>query len=140
MTLEDIDALSRLIFHVARNEGQQGKEAIASVVMNRATAAYKYKKENGVNHPIFGDGTICGACSMNPVGDLIRMESLERLLKLNEFAKSMLAALSLSSPHYDDTCGSTNFCKEDETPPWARHKTPVCRIGRIKFYNNIGSP
>ena len=52
----DPDVLAATIYGESRGESLLGKQAVASVVMNRAAYAAEH------SYPEFGDGSVCSAC------------------------------------------------------------------------------
>lgn len=130
---EDVDVLARTLWGEARGEPtKQGREAIASVVLNRT----KKPKRFG--------GTVKEVCKQRKQfscwnsGD----PNLPKLLKvtMNDpiFAECMkIAKTAVDTLLTDVTKGATHYHANSITAVWAIGKKPCARIGSHLFYNNI---
>jgi spore germination cell wall hydrolase CwlJ-like protein len=131
----DVDVLARTVYGEARGEPWLGKLAVAYVVLRRATLA-----SLGRERPLFGDGTIAGAClarvqfSCWNDGDPNR-EKLEAVtLDDPVFRDCALAALSAITNHEQDpTDRATHYHADGVEPSWAEGKH-FLSIGRHRFY------
>jgi len=125
----DIETLARTIWGEARGEPQQGKVAVAWVVLNRAAGKKKL-------------GEVCRAkwqfSCWNP-DDPNRAKMANVTLADPVYRDCMLAALSVVQGRAgpDPTEGSKHYHTKDVTPYWSRGKVPVCQIGAHLFFNDI---
>lgn len=60
--VSDLDIVARTVWGEARGEGETGMRAVACVVVTRARLAREHRAATGKKHPLFGDGTLAGAC------------------------------------------------------------------------------
>jgi len=58
----DMETMARSIWGEARGECEEGQAAVAWVMRNRAQAARAFIARQKRAHPLFGDGTLVGAC------------------------------------------------------------------------------
>ena len=132
-TALDIDTLARTIYGEARSESQQGKRAVAFVVLNRVAKQTWYGK------------TVLGVCKRrwqfscwNP-NDPNREKLLAVTLDKPSFQNAYCAALSVLCGHAgaDPTIGATHYHTPSVAPRWSRGKVPVVQIGKHLFFNDV---
>lgn len=142
----DQQVLAGTIWGEARGEPDTGKEAVASVVMNRVAAAKRRIAITGKDHPLFGDGTVRAAC-LKP----FQFSCWNR----NDPNRAKILALDFDNPDQvladciaiaaraiagiltDWTHGALYY-KESAIPwpaAWGTEKQPLAVIGRQSFYN-----
>ncbi len=130
---ENVDVLARTLWGEARGEPtKQGREAVASVVLNRTKEPDRF------------GGTVKEVCKKRKQfscwnsGD----PNLPKLLKVTEsdpvFAECMaIATTAVAALLADPTSGATHYHAKSITPAWAIGKIPCARIGSHLFYINI---
>lgn len=128
-----IDVLARTIWGEARGEPMEGREAVASVVVNRARRRRKH----------FGL-TVEDVCrkpwqfSCWNSNDPNRRRLLEVSLADAVFRHCLdIARRAVSGTLADRTAGSTHYHHEAIAPVWSRGHSPVTQIGRHRFYNDV---
>ena len=143
-TTDDIIILARTIWGEARGEALEGQIAVAWVVKNRARIARLWRQKHGSSHPLYGDGTIRGAClarwqfSCWNHNDPNRARLLRTSFSDRAFCRALSTACNVwSNDAADPVCGSTHYHHHRITPHWARGQKPVMRLGAHVFYNNI---
>ena len=131
-TEKDIDTLTRTVWGEARGEPDEGKAAVAHVVMNRARYGGRY-----------GDG-IEGVC---------RKDQQFSCWNKNDVNYEQINKLDTNSQEYqnirgivkqvvdneipDNTNGSTHYHRTDVPHDWANGKQPVKVFGQHSFYGDI---
>lgn len=131
---EAIDTLARTLWGEARGEPRTGKEAVAAVVLNRVNRGLSGR---------FG-ATIEEVCrkpkqfSCWNRGDPNR-KLLERVDRTDSaFVECIeIAERAVDGNMEDPTDGSDHYHTIDVSPGWSRGKTPVKKIGRHLFFNDI---
>ncbi len=151
---DDLDILSRTVYGEARGESDLGRLAVAYVACNRAEIAARHVAASGKPHPLFGDGTIAGACQVHhtmhrPNGravevyqfscwneyDVNRAIILALDLTSEEAqpaARMATAALHQTAP--DPSNGATHYHEASICPYWAAGETPCAEVGDHVFY------
>ena len=132
------DILARTIYGEARGELVRGKEAVASVVMNRVRRA----RERGGNY--WWGGDVTGVC-LKPWQFSCWNENdpnrprIEAVTKDNRNFQSCLriARRAIAGTLKDPTHGATHYHEKSLAPPWAKDRKPSAEIGNHKFYNNV---
>jgi N-acetylmuramoyl-L-alanine amidase len=128
----DVDILARTIWAEARGESQQGKRAVAWTVLNRVAAKSWYGKTVA---------SVClkpwqFSCWNENDPNLPKLQAVD--LNRNSYRNAMCAALSVMQGHSPDpTEGSRHYHASNVRPLWAKGHTPVVRLGRHAFYNDI---
>ncbi|OHC74868.1 MAG: hypothetical protein A3G18_10365 [Rhodospirillales bacterium RIFCSPLOWO2_12_FULL_58_28] len=125
------------MFGEARGEHVRGKEAVASVIINRVRRA---KDRNGY---WWGD-SVAAVCrrpwqfSCWNENDPNR-DKIETIDQGNEvFACCVrIARRAVAGVLKDPTGGATHYHAKSVTPPWAGGLMPCVVIGNHKFYNNV---
>jgi spore germination cell wall hydrolase CwlJ-like protein len=137
----DLDTLARTIWGEARGEGPDGMAAVAWVALNRAGIAARYEAVSGRPHPLYGDGTVAGACtrplqfSCWNASDRNRPLLLAATMADPAFAVAWrVAGDVLDGAIADPTAGATHYHEASVHPSWAQGQTPTQRIGRHVFY------
>jgi len=140
-SLCDIETMARSIWGEARGESAEGQAAVAWVMRNRAVAAQAFITTQGRAHPLFGDGTLVGACraprqfsAWNP-GDAnavkLREVGFDDAAYCRAFA---IAAQVWGGLIKDPTDGATHYHSTGVEPVWAKRMTPKALIGAHMFY------
>jgi len=132
-----VDVLARTLYGEARGETVRGKEAVASVIVNRANRAQ-------VRGGYWWGNTIEAVCrkpwqfSCWNENDPNRDKILSVQPGHRVFDTCIrIARRAVSGCLQDSTKGATHYHTKTVTPPWSRGK-PVCaEIGRHQFYNTI---
>jgi len=133
----DVDTLARTLFGEARGELVRGKEAVASVIINRVKRA----KDRGGYW--WGDSVsaVCRrawqfSCWNENDPNREKIESVE--LDNKVFACCMrIARRAVAGVLNDPTGGAMHYHTRGIAPPWARDRKPCAEIGHHLFYNNI---
>lgn len=131
-----IDVLARTLWGEARNEGTQGMEAVACVVLNRVLVAQKSRG----GHYWWGDDVV-GVClkpfqfSCWNANDPNRPKLIAVTDKNIHFATALrIARRAVHGVLADITGGATHYHTKDILPRWAEGEVPVCTIGHHIFY------
>ncbi len=133
-----VDVLARTIYGEARGEKLKGREAVASVVMNRVRKA---RRRNGRH---WWGGTVEEVCRKpwqfscwNP-NDPNRAKLLAVGPANRTFASCLrIAKRAVADEIPDATDGATHYHARSVSPPWARGRTPSAIIGGHLFYNDV---
>ena len=140
LTIEDLIIASKTVYGESRGETQQGKFAVAHVLMNR----WKNQRGQWVK-----DDTLAKTClrpwqfscwnSNDP--NLPKLQEVDLNDKL--FRECMIAVLkAYNEPDKDPTWGShhyitTRLLNKGFPKSWGARKEPVVRIGVHSFFNDI---
>lgn len=133
------DVLARTLWGEARGEKKSGREAVASVVLNRVAHA---QARGG---RFWWGNDVIGVClkpwqfsCWNP-SDPNRAK-LERLDESDKIFRQCLniAKAALAGELTDGVNGATHYHVEGLSPPWAKGLEPVAQIGRHVFYKGVG--
>lgn len=118
-TYTDLEALQRVVYAEARGESDEGKLAVAYVVVNRhnksgKTIEYEATKKSQFN-------------------------VWEGEMKEKEAAKKCKtkAQAAIDGSEEDPSNGATFFCTLDINPDWAEGKETCAEIGNHKFFKDI---
>lgn len=140
MNLKDpVEVMARTLWGEARGEPTVGKEAVASVILNRVRKA----EANGGKY--WWGGNIIEVCR-SPYQFSCWNENdpnYQKLVKVsaendNDFVLCFfVASWACSDQLSDQTYGSTHYHTTRVNPRWARGLEPVVQIGNHLFYNNV---
>ena len=115
----DLEALQRVVYCEARGEPDNGKLAVAYVVINRSqisgkSIAYEATKPSQfcVWSGAFSEAAAAKTCQL-------------------------YAQIAINRSQPDPSNGATFFYSGSNTPYWARGKSPCAVIGGHKFFKNI---
>lgn len=139
MNRRDVDILASTLWGEARGEPQEGKVAVANVVLNRHKKPGWWSRQKGDGVP---DDTIAAVC-LDPYQFSCwnkKDPNYPKIQKLKpEDAEEcwVIAGLAVAGFLRDNTSGATHYKTERARPKWARGKKPVVVIGNHQFYNNI---
>jgi N-acetylmuramoyl-L-alanine amidase len=140
-SLFDMETMARSIWGEARGESEEGQAAVAWVMRNRVRAARAFIARQGRAHPLFGDGTLAGACraprqfsAWNP-GDA----NAAKLLRVGFDDAAFCRAFAVACRVWggliaDPTDGATHYHRHDIEPVWAKGMKPTALIGAHMFY------
>ena len=134
----EIDVMARTLWGEARSEGQQGMEAVAMVILNRAGVA---KRKGG----FWWGSNIIQVCQ-KPFQFSCWNKADPNFKKLTAVTESdihFVTALRVSRRAVlgmikDKTNGATHYHTIDILPFWAKGQKPTTRIGRHIFYKLEG--
>ena len=148
MDPRDLDVLSRTVYGEARGEPDLGRLAVAYVPVNRALIAQAFVASHGRKHPLYGDGTVAGACTVpwqfscfNP-----RDPNREKILALDLTSEEAAPCVSMATAALersltDPASGATHYCTAmapsdgvDWPPDWTEGHEPTAVIGGQVFY------
>lgn len=116
---QDLKCLSQAVYWEARGESDEGKIAVANVVMNR----YEKEKYNSVCEVIKEKG------QFGWVG------KKKRIVEKKSWEKANLIAESVYNHEIKDNVNGARWFHEKRVhPSWARKRTIVARIGNHYFY------
>ena len=135
----DLDVLAATIYGEARGEILSGKQAVASVVMNRAAYAAEH------SYPEFGNGSVCSAClapwqfSCWDKDDPNRAEilKLDFTAPSTELAECLKVAHNVINGSLPDPTRGCLFYKTTLLPwpkEWGKQKPADVVIGHQSFY------
>lgn len=136
----DMDIAARTVWGEARSKPPTDDIAVAHVIVNRARLAAAWVARKGRPHPLFGDGTLAGAClapwqfSCWNAADPNRA----KMMALDDATLSPFKTLveqALTEP--DPTRGATHYHADYVSPAWAAGKEPTVTLGPHLFYNDI---
>lgn len=140
VTARDLDIAAGTVWGEARGKPPTDDIAVAHVIVNRARLAAAYVARKGRPHPLFGDGTLAGAClapwqfSCWNANDPNRA----KMAALSDVTLAPFKALvqrALIEP--DPTRGATHYHADYVSPAWAAGKEPTVTLGPHLFYNDI---
>ena len=142
--LSEIDVVARTIWGEARGEGLDGMQAVASVIARRAALAREYMARRKRAHPLYGDGTLRGAClapsqfSCWNAGDPNRALLLAPISGQTYKHALGIADLVIADRLIDNTGGATHYVTaalHKTLPPthWAKKMKITARIGGHVF-------
>lgn len=141
----DQDILARTVYGEARGEGDIGRLAVAYVACNRAEIAARYVAATERKHPLFGDGTIAGACLMPWQFSCWNASDpnsgpLHGLDLTGDAAIPCVAAAcaAISRTPEDPSLSATHYHVLGLHPYWARGHDPLVTIGHHVFYRLSG--
>lgn len=132
VTFTDLETAARTVYGEARSESEEGRLAVACVIVNRA-------RKGG-----WWGNTLEKVCrrrwqfSCWNEGDPNRAR-LERanLAQLRPFFDAVLAALTVAGTDADPSQGACHYHTPAVSPRWSRGKTPDVVIGEHQFYVGI---
>lgn len=127
-----LDVLARTLWGEARGEGRAGMQAVACVILNRAS------------DPGWWGRSVAEVC-LKPWQFSCWLQSDPNRPKLlavtageRVFAQAQqIARAALAGELADYTFGATHYHVIDIAPAWAAGHTPCVLIGRHAFYNDI---
>ncbi|MCP1337269.1 cell wall hydrolase [Futiania mangrovi] len=141
---EDMDVLARTIWGEARGEAPEGRTAVAWVIRNRAALAAERMARKATPHPLFGDGSLAGACKARwqfscwNANDPNRGPMLAVGFADAAFADAFAVACRvLHAAVPDPTGGATHYHNHRIEPHWTRGARPTAMIGRHVFYTDV---
>lgn len=133
----DVDVLARTLYGEARGESVRGKEAVASVILNRVKRA---KDRNGywwgasIEQVCFKPWQF--SCWNEADPNLKKVMSVKPGHRVFDTCLR-IARRAVSGCLEDATKGATHYHAEHINPPWSRGRPTCAEIGRHLFYNNI---
>ncbi len=138
--VDDVEILARTIYGEARGESIAGKEAVASVVLNRVLRAQK----SGGRY--WWGATVRLVClkpwqfSCWNRNDVNRQKILSVAKDNRNFQTCMrIARKALAGQLKDCTQGATHYHTASAAPIWSRGRMYSVEIGHHHFYNNVES-
>ena len=114
----DLDALTKVVYGEARGESDEGKKAVAWVVINRAN-----KSGQSIQYEATKKSQFC--CYSGTMDQ-------DSKKKCEDIAKD-----AINGNSSDPTGGATHFYSGNKTPSWAKGKEPCSTIGGHKFFKGI---
>jgi N-acetylmuramoyl-L-alanine amidase len=130
----EIDVMARTLWGEARSEGQQGMEAVASVILNRTEIA---KRRGGY----WWGNTITQVCQKPYQFSCWNKTdpNFKKLTSVTDEDMHFATALRVSRRAVlgmikDKTIGATHYHTIDIIPFWTKGQKPTTRIGRHIFY------
>ncbi|MFZ5834008.1 MAG: cell wall hydrolase [Pseudomonadota bacterium] len=140
-SLPDLECFARTIWGEARGESEEGQIAVAWVMRNRVLAALGFIAKQKRAHPLYGDGTLVGACraprqfSAWNVEDANRGKLLRAGFEDTAFCRAFAVACEVwGGLVKDPTGGATHYHRHDIEPVWAKSMKPRALIGLHIFY------
>ena len=149
ITAHDIDVMARTIDGEAEGETSLAQSGVGACIAKRAQLAAAYVAAHGRPHPLYGDGSIAGACLAADLdhegnrvwqfdcwidGSADAQRIAAKTLDDPTFQRCFAVALDvLLSRVSDPTQGATHYWDISiPTPSWAVGKSYVS-IGHLKF-------
>lgn len=117
----DLEALTKVVYGEARGESDDGKRAVAHVVINRSKKSGKSIQFEASKPSQFYGYTAAGS-----------MPDANAKKKCQEIAQEALDGKST-----DPTNGATFFYSGSKVPPWAKGQTACATYGGHKFFKGI---
>ena len=117
--LDDLGALTRVVYGEARGESDEGKRAVAWTVKNRASKSGKSIKYEATKKSQF--------CCYS--GEMKETKARDECQKVAED--------TINGSNSDPTGGATFFYSGKTVPSWAKNKEPCATIGGHKFFKDI---
>ena len=114
-----LEALTRVVYGEARGESEEGKRAVAWVVINRANISGKSIEYEARKKSQF--------CCYS--GEMKEFEAKKECEKIANDA--------IQNKSVDPTNGATFFYSGQTVTSWAKGKSPCAEIGCHKFFKNI---
>lgn len=133
----EVETLARTLYGEARGELVRGKEAVASVIINRVNRGkdrYGYWWGDSVT-------SVCRkpwqfSCWNDNDPNRKKIEAVGE--DSNVFACCVrIARRAAAGVLKDPTGGATHYHAKGVVPPWSRGRKPCAIIGNHKFYNNV---
>lgn len=137
MSDKETEILAKTIFGEARGESLSGKEAVASVVLNRV--AFSHRKN--------------GYWWGNTISEVCRKPWQFSCWNENDPNRKILSVIDNNNPVYavckriamravaglipDKTNGATHYHTKNLRPRWSVNKIPCAEIGNHVFYNDV---
>ena len=115
----NLDALTRVVYGEARGESDEGKKAVAWVVINRSK-----KSGNTIQYEATKKGQFC--CYSGEMKEKTSKEKCEKI-----------AQDAINGNTSDPTGGATHFYSGNNTLGWAKDLQPCATIGGHKFFKGI---
>ncbi len=134
----EVDTFARTIYGEARGERVKGREAVASVILNRVKRSRlrggRYWWGNGIVSVCRRAWQFSCWNERDP-----NRKKLEAVTAENKTFASCLriAEKAVTGELSDATKGATHYHAKSIIPPWAKGKKPSAKIGNHLFYNNI---
>lgn len=132
--MRDVEALARTIWGEARNQGEDGMEAVACVVLNRL------KVSQALGGFWWGD-TIADICQKQWQFSCWNKSdpNREKLLKVTPEDRHYAIALAIANDAIlgalkDKTGNATHYCVKGLKPRWADKEKPTATIRSHIFY------
>ncbi|MFZ5930884.1 MAG: cell wall hydrolase [Pseudomonadota bacterium] len=139
--LHDMETLARSIWGEARGESEEGQAAVAWVMRNRVQAAQAFITKQKRAHPLYGDGTLVGACRAPRQFSAWNVDDANRskLFQLGFDDASYCRAFAVGCQVWgglvkDPTGGATHYHRHDIEPVWAKAMKATALIGAHMFY------
>ncbi|MCK9993653.1 MAG: hypothetical protein Dbin4_02173 [Alphaproteobacteria bacterium] len=141
ISLFDMETLARTIWGEARGESLEGQAAVGWVMRNRVLAAQAFIVRHKRAHPLFGDGTLVGACrapwqfsAWNP-GDANALKLMRTGFDDAAYCQAFaIGAQIWGGSIKDPTGGATHYHHHAIEPSWAKAMKPTALIGAHMFY------
>jgi N-acetylmuramoyl-L-alanine amidase len=140
-SLADMETFARTIWGEARGESEEGQAAVAWVMRNRVMAARAFIARQKRAHPLYGDGTLTGACraprqfSAWNVEDVNRAKLLQTDFQNTDYCRAFAIACEVwGGLMADPTSGATHYHRSDIEPKWAKAMQATALIGAHMFY------
>ena len=132
ISMRDLEIWAKTVYGEARGEGQEGMQAVAWVVKNRALARKQKILEVCLATKQF-------SCWNTDDPNFSVLASQRFNVNTTEFIQCVEACFETLCPgSVDITAGSDHYHADYiRKPKWALDKTPAVKIGRHLFYNNI---
>lgn len=124
-----VDTLARSLYGEARNQGIEGMQCVASVILNR------------VAQPSWWGTDICSVC-LHPYQfscwnendpNRVIIEAVDGSDAVFSMAQT-IAQNAVNGTLQDQTNGATFYCTLDSNPDWAQGQTPCFIYKAHKFY------
>ncbi|CAG1021765.1 Spore cortex-lytic enzyme [Patescibacteria group bacterium] len=128
----DIDTLARTLWGEARGEEKAGREAVASVVLNRLKKPRRFGKtiEKVCKKPFQF------SCWNSDDPNLHQLKKVDASNPI--FAECLAIATNAANGNLQDTTlGADHYHTKGVHPAWSQGKTPCVTIGNHLFFNNI---
>ena len=121
MTETNLLALTKVVYGEARGESDEGKRAVAHVVINRTK-----KSGKSIQYEASKKNQFSGYSAAGNMPDVKAKAACQKI-----------AEDAINGNSSDPTDGATFFYSGSTVPSWAQGKSPCATIGGHKFFKDI---
>ncbi len=132
-SFDELITFANVLTNWSGTGSEQVRQALSSVVVTRARIADLYRDTTGINHPIYGNGSLKDSCEslichyhVGLDNDVDREKRFHRALAT--------ACLAVNGDFVDPTSGATHFHHHLDNPAWSTRHDPKALIGDYLFY------
>ena len=131
---DDLFNLAMVLTRCCGSGPEQLRQALSAVIMTRARIADTYRDTNGINHPVYGNGSLKDSCNSLMMNLDLTCEDAHRENMKSFYRSLSTACLALNGDLIDPTAGATHFHHHLDNPLWSKSQEPKALIGDYFFY------